>query len=215
MDTLTPRLLVFPAQRKQSNKVAKAAPVAIKTTTTALYLPHKTSDDSLSHSEPVAIMRINCFRASHGTTDQEYEPPARTPNKRNVRRSASGQSAQSRCSIASNASILKLAPCKGVGDPRVEAAMMAVPPEPRPSKCMRLSRPKHYSDIISAMKESQNSRDWKNFPVFHDDIDTKSADEYARAVRARTIEYERTGRRPNLFGSNEDSILLGGIDMIG
>lgn len=97
--------------------------------------------------------------------------------------------------------------------------MMALPDEPRPSKCMRLSRPKHYSDIVNAMKECKNSRDWKSFEVFHDlEVDmSKSAEDYATWTRARTLEYETTGRRPVLIArsEDEDAIFLGGVDLIG
>ncbi|CZT24714.1 uncharacterized protein RCC_10442 [Ramularia collo-cygni] len=162
-------------------------------------------------------MRINCFRASSGKSDPDDEPAPRAPTKKYVRRSASGQSAVSRCSTASNASISRLPPCKGMGDPKIESLMMALPEEPRPSKCMRLSRPGVYSDIVQSMKENKGCRDWKNFPVFYDlEVDmSKSAEDYARAVRGRTAEYERTGRRPSHIGTSKDSIFLGGVDMIG
>lgn len=162
-------------------------------------------------------MRFGCFRGSQGKNVHDDEPPPRTPSKKHVRRSASGQSAASRCSTASNASISRLPPCKGMGDPKIESLMMALPEEPRPSKCMRLSRPKHYSDIVQSMKDSKGCRDWKNFPVFHDlEVDmSKSAEDYARYVRGKTAEYERTGRRPSHIGTSEDPIFLGGVDMIG
>lgn len=204
----------YVTQRKKATRLPRLRPLLLNQQLSRTAAP---PTRFLSSLETVATMRINCFRASHDKTDQDFEPPARSPSKKHVRRSASGQSAASRCSTASNASILKLAPCKGVGDPRIEAAMMAVPPEPRPSKCMRLSRPKHYSDVVNAMKESKGCRDWKNFPVFFDlEVDmSKSAEDYARAVRGRTLEYEKTGCRPDLLSSSEESMFLEGVDMIG
>lgn len=196
------------------NKVAKTPSVATRSTYNPGCHSLPISDDIkrlLHRLGTVGTMRINCFRASPGKNDRENDEPPRTPSKKYVRRSASGQSAASRCSTASNASISKLPPCKGRGDPRVEALMMPIPAEPRPSKCMRLSRPKAHGDIVDSMKASKGCRDWKNFPVFHDlEIDmSKSAEDYARAVRGRTARYEQTGQRPNL-GSNDSM-----YDMIG
>lgn len=177
-----------------------------------LFCPLIRASASLEYLVTFTNMRINCFRASHGNTNRENDEPApRMPSKKYVRRSTSGQSAGSRCSTVSNASISKLPPCKGMGDPRVEALMMPVPVEPMPSKCMRLSRPKAYSDIAESMRQTKGCRDWRSFPVFHDlEIDmSKSAEDYARAVRGRTARYEQTGQRPNL-GSNDSM-----FDMIG
>lgn len=88
--------------------------------------------------------------------------------------------------------------------------MMPVPPEPRPSRCLRLSQPKTYSAIVDSMRTEKGSRDWRNFAVFHnDEIDLKvSAVEVARK---RALDYERKVRQLNSF-SSDASI---GVDMIG
>jgi len=91
---------------------------------------------------------------------------------------------------------------------------MPVPPEPRPSKCMRLSLPKTYSDIVESMKASKGCRDWRNFAVFEvDEIDmSKSAEQIARRKAAA---YERQWAELNSFSSGSHSDQSVEVDMIG
>lgn len=88
---------------------------------------------------------------------------------------------------------------------------MAVPPETRPSRCLRMSQPKTYSNIVDSMKAQKGCRDWKKFPVFHDnDVDEKvSVDDIAKK---RQADYERKWGELNSFGSSDDSVE---VDMIG
>lgn len=77
--------------------------------------------------------------------------------------------------------------------------MMPLPPlgpDHRPSKCLRLSYPKMYSNIVSDMKAAKGCRDWRNFAVFYnDDVDMSiTADE---AARKRAVEYQRNLRQLN------------------
>jgi hypothetical protein len=60
--------------------------------------------------------------------------------------------------------------------------MMPVPQDPRPSKCLRVSYPRIYGDIVSDMKVAKGCRDWRNFAVFEDDdVDMNvSADHYGK-----------------------------------
>jgi hypothetical protein len=85
-----------------------------------------------------------------------------------------------------------------VSDPKVDALMMALPPEPRPSRCLRMSHPKTYSAIVNSMKATKGCRDWRSFDVFHpDEVDlTISAEEVARK---RAADYER---RLQLFAAH-------------
>lgn len=82
--------------------------------------------------------------------------------------------------------------------------MMPVPPEPRPSRCLRLSQPKTYSAIVDSMKAQKGCRDWRNFAVFHaDDVDmSMSAEDVARK---RAADYQRKLRQLNSFSSGGDS----------
>jgi hypothetical protein len=127
-------------------------------------------------------MKFNCFRrvSDHELTLEEA--PRRVSSgtiKRGIRRTGTDLSISSRTS--SNASIAKLPPCRG-SNPVIEAMMMPVPPEPRPSRCLRLSQPKTYSNIVTSMKETRGTRDWRAFDVFptDDTDDFISADEVAR-----------------------------------
>ncbi|KAK5127516.1 hypothetical protein LTR85_006855 [Meristemomyces frigidus] len=161
-------------------------------------------------------MVFNCFRASSGNSlSQELDEAARPHSANNDRpgpRHAKTKSrilrrhgsADSRSSSASNESISKLPPCKRSSDPKIEALMMQVPPEPRPSRCLRLSQPKTYSNIVDSMKASKGCRDWRNFAVFHvDEVDmSMSAEDVARR-RAR--DYERKVRQLNSFSTDSDN----------
>lgn len=87
-----------------------------------------------------------------------------------------------------------------MSDPKIEAMMMPVPEEPRASRCLRLSQPKTYSNIVDSMKASRGCRDWRNFQVFHnDEVDMSlSVDEVARR---RAADFERKMRSLNSFDS--------------
>jgi hypothetical protein len=73
---------------------------------------------------------------------------------------------------------------------------MPVPHDARPSRCLRLSHPRIYSNIVSDMKSCKGCRDWKNFAVFYDDdVDmSTTADE---AARRKAIEYQKRLRELN------------------
>lgn len=91
--------------------------------------------------------------------------------------------------------------------------MMPIPPEPRPSRCLRLSQPRTYGDIVDSMKSSKGCRDWRNFAVFHaDEVDmSMSAEDVARR---RAADYARKMRQLNSF-STDDSNESVEVDMIG
>lgn len=135
-------------------------------------------------------MVFSCFRSSVGNDlDAIVEAPRRVSTnsssfKRGIRRIGTDQSSSSASSrSSSNASISKLPPCRRQESEHIIAAMMMPEPvEPRSSRCLRLSQPKTYSNIITSMKQAQGCRDWRNFDVFHvDDVDDDiSADEVAR-----------------------------------
>nr|POF16388.1 hypothetical protein CFP56_23906 [Quercus suber] len=165
-------------------------------------------------------MPFNCFRpmGSRTNSDDSLASRPRPPvsqkrnltatNPRMIRRHGT---ADSRSSTTSNDSISKLPPRDRSSDRRIEAMMMPLPEDARASRCLRLSHPRIYSNIIEGMKVSQGCRDWRNFAVFHaDDVDeTCSADEVARK---RAADYERKVRQLNSFSSDGDSF---GVDMIG
>lgn len=173
-------------------------------------------------------MRLNCFRPSAGRSsiadplDDPAEKPrpansGQRPAKRRSRTARRHGSADSRGSMASNDSISKLAPCKGVSCPLVEAMMMPVPTEHcRESKCLRLSQPRTYGNIVASMKEEKGCRDWRNFAVFYDDdVDmTRSAVEEAKK---RAAEYQRRLRMLDSFDEEDSSRRQSsaGGDMIG
>lgn len=109
----------------------------------------------------------------------------------------------SRSSTYSNDSISRLPPCRAA-DPTIEAMMMPCPPEAaKPSKCLRLSLPRTYADIVSCMKCEKGCRDWRNFAVFfEDDVDgTKTAEEYAQEKRAS---FEKRCAQLNSFSSDDN-----------
>ena len=89
--------------------------------------------------------------------------------------------------------------------------MMPVPVEPRPSRCLRLSQPKTYSNIVDSMKAHKGCRDWRNFAVFYaDDVDeSMSAEDVARR---RAADYERKIRQLNSFSDDSDQSVM--VDMI-
>jgi hypothetical protein len=161
-------------------------------------------------------MRLNCFRPSAGRSsvaDPSDDPavmprPANSsprPAKTRSRAARRHGSAHSRGSMASNESISKLAPCKGVSCPLVEAMMMPVPTEHcRPSNCLRLSQPRTYGDIVASMKAEKGCRDWRNFAVFYDDdVDmTRSAVEEAKK---RAADHQRRLRTLDSFDEEDSS----------
>ncbi|KAK0780974.1 hypothetical protein LTR02_001260 [Friedmanniomyces endolithicus] len=157
-------------------------------------------------------MVFSCFRAGCGTSlaQQDWDEPARPRLTHNDRTKTNKStflrrhgSADSRSSTYSNESISKLPPCSGVSDPQIEAMMMPVPPEAKASRCLRLSMPKTYSDIVDTMRSEKGCRDWRNFAVFYDDeVDMrKSAVECARR-RAET--FGRKARGLASFSSGDD-----------
>lgn len=87
--------------------------------------------------------------------------------------------------------------------------MMPVPEEVRVSRCLRLSQPKTYSNIVHSMKTERGSRDWKGFPVFFDD-EVDMADSVEDRARRKTAEHARKMRAFSSF--SDDSIE---VDMIG
>lgn len=93
---------------------------------------------------------------------------------------------------------------------------MPVPPEhDRESRCLRMSRPGIYGDIVHSMKQSKGCRNWRDFDVFYkDEVDMAlSADEVARK-RAR--QYERNVRALDSFReTNESRRSIDDVDLIG
>ncbi|TKA71020.1 hypothetical protein B0A55_06021 [Friedmanniomyces simplex] len=163
-------------------------------------------------------MVFSCFRAGRGTSlaQQDWNEPARprlTPHDRAktnrstfLRRHGSADSRSS--STYSNESISRLPPCSGVSDPQIEAMMMPVPPETRPSRCLRLSLPKTYSDIVEGMKCEKGCRDWRNFAVFYDDeVDMRKS--VLECGRRRAVGYERKARGLSSFSSGDDGEKFG------
>ncbi|KAK4496320.1 hypothetical protein PRZ48_012300 [Zasmidium cellare] len=149
-------------------------------------------------------MRLNCFCAAPANLPQldQDEAPRLPRKKTGLKRQGTGESASSRCSTASNSSISKLPPCKRDSDAKIEAMMMPEPTEGnRPSRCLRMSHPKTYSNIVDSMKKTKGCRDWRNFQVFYnDEIDmTISANDVAKK---RADDYERRLRELSSFGSN-------------
>lgn len=90
---------------------------------------------------------------------------------------------------------------------------MPVPPEPRPSRCLRLSQPKTYSAIVDSMKAQKGCRDWRSFDVFHaDDVDASMS---ARDVaRKRAADCQRKLRQFGSFSSADGSDESLEVDMI-
>ncbi len=174
-------------------------------------------------------MLINCFRGagsnSIGDIDDD-RPQAPRPtvlasnrkSSRFIKRQGSDESrlsSNSSNSTKSNESIAKLPPCKRGSDPKIEAMMMPLPTEHRPSKCLRLSHPRIYSNVVSDMKASKGCRDWRNFAVFYnDDVDMSiTADE---AAEQRAIEHRRQLKKLNCtFEWSQCSRRSVEVDMIG
>nr|POE82267.1 protein-lysine n-methyltransferase efm6 [Quercus suber] len=179
-----------------------------------------TSEPSASRSHiPLRCLLIASAPRAARTNSDDFmasRPRPQTFNKRNltatnprmIRRHGTANSCSS---TISNDSISKLPPCDRSSDRKIEAMMMPVPQDARASRCLRLSHPRIYSNIIEGMKVSQGCRDWRSFAVFHaDDVDeTCSAEEVARK---RASDYERKARQLNSFSSRDDSF---GVDMIG
>jgi hypothetical protein len=152
-------------------------------------------------------MVISCFRGSPVGAIDDDRPQASRPatlsanrkSSRFIKRSGSDQSRLSNSSTTSscsNESISKLPPCKRQSDPKIEAMMMPLPVEHRPSKNLRLTCPKIHSNLVNDMKASKGCRDWRNFAVFYnDDVDmSMTADE---AARQRALEYQRRVKELN------------------
>lgn len=174
----------------------------------AAILLHRLHDRLYIHPTPPRLdltvaMLINCFRpaakSALGEHDDPHPQPARPrPNPRKtatfLRRSGTDNSrVSSTSSTTSNDSISKLPPCKRRSDAEIDALMMPVPHNERPSRCLRLSHPRVYSSLVAEMKASRGCRNWKDFDVFYaDDVDMrvsavdkarKTAEMHARKMR--------------------------------
>lgn len=84
--------------------------------------------------------------------------------------------------------------------------MMPVPAEPSPSRCLRLSQPRIYGDIVSSMKADRGCRDWRGFDVFHND----EIDDRLSAAEAAKLKSEQCERKLRKY-SNQLNV----IDTIG
>ncbi|KAK0268641.1 hypothetical protein LTR35_015376 [Friedmanniomyces endolithicus] len=155
-------------------------------------------------------MVFSCFRAGRGTSlaQQDWNEPTRprlthndrTKTNKTLRRHGS---AESRSSTYSNESISRLPRCSGVSDPQIEAMMMPVPPEVKASRCLRLSMPKTYSDIVDDMRIQKGCRDWRSFAVFYDDeVDMRKSAVECATRRAATFELK--ARNLASFSSGDD-----------
>lgn len=166
-------------------------------------------------------MHINCFRASRGNSlefDDDRPRPVNIAKKSHrVRRQGSGDSAISKTSTLSNESTSKLPPCSRSSDPKIEAMMMPIPHDARPSRCLRLSHPRIYSNLVYDMKTCKGCRDWRSFDVFYDDdVDMSiTADE---AARKKALEYQLQLRMLNSSfesgPSTQRSTSVDAVDMI-
>ena len=167
-------------------------------------------------------MLINCFRPSGktaaGLDDDRPQPAKHRPSPKKtatfLRRVGTDNSRiSSTSSTTSNESISKLPPCKRRSDAEIDALMMPVPHNERPSRCLRLSHPKMYSSIVSDMKAARGCRNWKEFDVFYaDDVDMNvSADEKARKTAA---DHARKMRMLDSFDS-EQRRSIDEVDLIG
>ena len=164
-------------------------------------------------------MPLSCFRAARGNRleiddlPQAARPVAKKAGSR-IRRVGSGDTTISTTSTCSNDSISRLPPCRTSSDPKVEAMMMPLPHDARPSSCLRLSHPRLYGNLVSDMKSSKGCRDWRNFAVFYDDdVDmSTTADE---AARKKAIEYQRQLRAINCSFESSPRSDLSSVDMIG
>lgn len=166
-------------------------------------------------------MLINCFRPRDSNDGNDDRPqPARRPATAKrastfLRRSGTDNSqVSSTSSTISNDSISKLPPCIRTSDPKIEAMMMPVPIEGRPSRCLRLSHPRMYSSLIFDMKQSRGCRTWKDFDVFYaDDVDMNvSAVEQARK---RAADHEKKWKQLSSFDSDEPRRSIDDVDLIG
>ncbi|WPH01004.1 Hypothetical protein R9X50_00383800 [Acrodontium crateriforme] len=167
-------------------------------------------------------MPFSCFRAAGDAASQvasDEAPRLRSrgtfgsrpqQTRRTSRIMGRHGSAGSRSSTTSNESISRLPPCPGLADPKVEAMMMPVPLEARPSRCLRLSQPRTYSDIIDSMKQTKGCRDWRSFAVFHnDDVDEMTVEEHARK---RAEAHARKMRKLNSQTSTKSNSSVASID---
>jgi len=88
---------------------------------------------------------------------------------------------------------------------------MPVPLDPRPSKCLRMSYPRIYGDIVSDMKTAKGCRDWRNFAVFHDnEVDMNVTAEACGKKKAQDFE-----RKMRAFGSFSSDEFDSSMDTIG
>ena len=165
---------------------------------------------------------FSCFRSESSLQHELGDRPrpahlvnggrAKSSKSRMLRRQGSSDSQKSNSTTASNDSIARLEPCKKLPEATLEAMMMPLPTE-RPSRCLRLSQPKTYSNIIDSMKAQRGCRDWRTFDVFYEnDIDaTMSADELAKV---RVADFEKKLRQFDSFDSREGSNRSIEVDMI-
>jgi hypothetical protein len=174
-------------------------------------------------------MRLNCFRSPSGNSINQYSlddetlpackprPAKRTSTDRVKTRMLRRQGSDSdrASTISTSPSKSSIPPCRKPSDAEnavIQAMMMPVPIEGRPSKCLRLSHPKIYSNIVESMKQSRGCRDWRSFDVFYeDDVDmTRSAVDEARKRKA---DYEKKWGVLNSFGDDDTTEVE--VDMIG
>lgn len=165
-------------------------------------------------------MPLSCFCAAGANRvdlddlPQAARPVAKKSGSR-IRRVGSGDTTISTSSTKSNESISKLPPCRRPdSDAKCEAMMMPVPHDARPSRCLRLSHPRVYGNLVSDMKASKGCRDWRSFAVFYDDdVDmSMTADE---AARKKALEYQRTWRQINCSFESSPRSDVSSVDMIG
>lgn len=98
---------------------------------------------------------------------------------------------------------------KRSSDAKIEALMMPVPPEPRPSRCLRLSQPKTYSSIVDSMKKAKGCRDWKSFSCFPDDDIDNSTSAIVEAQKRRSMYAAKMRRMQASYSSDESSDMAG------
>lgn len=165
-------------------------------------------------------MLINCFRSKTAVEDDLLPQSARPrPSPRKtatfLRRSGTDKSdASTTASTRSNDSISQLPPCKRRSDAEIDALMMPVPHNERPSRCLRLSHPKVYSSLVAEMKaERGGSRDWRGFDVFYAD----EVDEKVSAVERARKTAENHARKMRLLDSfdSEARRSIDDVDLIG
>ncbi|KAK6441076.1 hypothetical protein LTR95_002706 [Oleoguttula sp. CCFEE 5521] len=163
-------------------------------------------------------MPINCFRSPRSNSGINSLPgpcarPVLTPTR--SKKSTLGRTWSSTASrTSSNSSIAALPSRDRSSDPKIEALMMPLPPDERgPPRCLRVSYPRIYSDIVGDMKAAKGCRDWRNFAVFHEnDVDMKvSAEDFGRRKKA---DFERKMRVLSSFSDGSDGY-CGELDTIG